>query len=74
MMFKAIYKHTKPLKHANTNELHKKTICSNILTDDHVWKHFSRTPEVIICMRDFLAVSDFLKNTQNFKITKKCWF
>ena len=64
MMFKAIYMHTKPLKHtkkhANTNELHQTNmIFSKFLTDDHVWKHFSKTPEVIICMRDFLDVSEY---------------
>ena len=55
--------HTKPLKHAKnmqilTTYINENTIFSKGLTDDLVWKHFSKTPEVIICMRDYLYVSD----------------
>ena len=53
MMFKAIYMHTKPVKHANTNELHQqKQDFSKFLTGAHIWKHFSKTPEVIICKNE----------------------
>ena len=72
MMFKGIYMHTKPLKHAEniqilTNYINKNKCFSKFLTDANFWKHFSKTPEVIICMRDFLDVSDYLKNQKLFK-------
>ena len=56
MMFKAMYIHTKPLKHTNnmqrpTNYI-KKHVFSKVLTDDLVWKHFSKAPEVIICKNE----------------------
>ena len=64
MMFKVDYMHTRPLKHTKnmqilTNSINKNQISSTFLTDDRVWKHFSKTPEGIICMRDFHDVSDY---------------
>ena len=57
MMIKAIYMHTKPFKytkkHANANELHQtNTRFSKFLTTVNFWKHFSKTPEVIICKNE----------------------
>ena len=54
MMFKAIYMLTEHLKHTKnmqilTNYMNKNTIFSKPLIDDLVQKHFSNTPEVIIC-------------------------
>ena len=63
MMFKAIPMHTKPLKHTKNIE-----ILTNYIKKQDVFKEsyksqllemFLTTPEVIICMRDFLYVSDY---------------
>ena len=56
-MFKTIYMHTKSLKHTKnmqilTNYIKKNTIFSKFHTDDLVCKHFSKTPEVIICKNE----------------------
>ena len=79
MMFKAIYIHTKPLKHekkhANTNEIHQtNTMFSKFLTDVDFWQHFTKTPNLMFCMHVRMDVSGFQKNTTSFKITKKCLF
>ena len=68
MMFKAIYKHTKPLKHANTNELHQtNTIFSKFLTNVSKWKNFSKTPILIFCMHLRMDVPYLFKNTKLLK-------
>ena len=66
MMFKAIYMHTKPLKHTTnmqilTNCIKQQDFCSKILTDDLVWKHFSKTPNLICFMHLRMDVSDSKK-------------
>ena len=64
MMFKAIYMHTKPLKHTQnmqilTNYMNKNMFFSKSLTDDLVWSSFSKAPEVIFCMYLRMDVSDY---------------
>ena len=61
MMFKAIHMHTKPLKHAKnmqilTNYI-KQTRFSKFLTDGNLLKHFSKTPNLILCMHLRMDVS-----------------
>ena len=72
MMFKAIYMHTKPLKHtkkhANTNELHQQnTFCSKSLTNVSKWIFFSKTPILIYCMHLRMDVSYLFKKTKPLK-------
>ena len=71
-MFKAIYIHTKPLKHTKnmqilTNYIKKKTIFSNNLTNVSKWKQKSKTPILICCMHLRMDVSYLLKNTKPVK-------
>ena len=66
-MFKAICKHTKPSKRTKSMQIqmifykNNNMMFSEFLTDDFVWKHFSKTPEVICCMHLRMDVSDYLK-------------
>ena len=64
-MFKAIYMHTKPLKHTEnlqilTNHI-KKHDFFKMSYKSQLLEMFLTTPEVIICMRDVLDGSDYLK-------------
>ena len=69
MMFKAIYMHTKPLKHTKnmqilTNYIKKHDFCK-FLTKVSKWKKFSKTPILIFCMHLRMDVS--FKNTKPLK-------
>ena len=63
MMFKVIYMHTKPLKHTKnmqipTNYIKQTRLFQERITNDLVWKHFSKTPNLIFCMHLRMDVSD----------------
>ena len=71
-MFKAIYMHTKPLKHTKnmqvlTNYLKEKNDVSEHLTDVDLWKNFSKTSNLILCMHLRMDVSYLFKNTYPLK-------
>ena len=65
-MFKAIYMHTEPLKHAKnmpilTNYINKNTTFSKCITDLDFCKNFSKTPNLIFCMHVRMDASDSKK-------------
>ena len=65
MMFKAIYMHTKPLKHTKnmqilTNYI-KKTTFSKFITDVDIWQNMFLPPNLILCMHVRMDVSDSKK-------------
>ena len=56
MMFRAIYMHTKPLKHTKNMQIPtnyiKKHDCLKISYKSQLLEMFLTTPEVIICAKD----------------------
>ena len=70
-MFKAIYMHTKPLKHSKnieilTNYIKKHDFSKN-LTKVSKWKIKSKTPILVFCMHLRMDVSYLFKNTKPLK-------